>query len=157
MPTIDQAFKNIGESLKSITRDVAELKQRVNRMSAQDGGGFYLPMSNYGAVSAGLTVATEVFLATIPKQLVIRSWKQAWYVATSDVSNYWTVRLNSQAGTHFTFTTQPANGAANVWNRYDFVNQFLVMPESYRYVYFDVTKVGTPGALYLGCPMVYCV
>lgn len=157
MPTLDTVLKNIGDNLRNLNTDVKELKTKVGRLITQDGGGHYLPFSNYGGLSAGLSLNQSVFLAGIPKQIVVRSWKQVWHMSSGDVSNYWVVGFHSQAGTHFAFTTQPANGPAATWNRYDHINLSTTLLESYRYVYIDVSKIGAPGPLYLGTPMVYFI
>lgn len=157
MPTIDSVFKNIGDNLKGLNKDVADLKNRVNKMLVQDSSGHYLPFSNYGSFGADITASTGVYLATIPKQMSLRSWKQTWHVQSADVSNYWVIGFNSLAGTHFSFTTQPVNGPAAVWNRYDLVNWGGTLLEAWRYVYIDANKVGAPGALYLGTPMLYFI
>ncbi len=157
MPSVDQAIKSIADNLRNMGRDVADLKSRVGRLTAQDGGGHYMPFSNYASLSSDIVASSGIFLATIPKQITVLSWKQTWHVQTSDVSNYWQIGFSSLSGLHYVIDTVPSTGAAGVWNRYDYINLNLVLPESYRYVYIGVNKIGAPGPLYLGTPMVYFV
>ena len=157
MATIDQVLKNIGDGMRGLTKDVTTLKAQVARLLAQDGGGHYMPFSNYGAFGASITVSQGVYLAGIPKQIVVQSWKQVWHQQSPlDGANYWNISFNTLAGGHYSFNTF-GNGAANTWNRYDVVNAGFVAPEAYRYVYIAANKVGAPGALFLGTPMVYFV
>lgn len=154
MPTIDQVLANMGNVLKGLTRDVGDLKSQVNRLRTLESGGWYVPFILYGATASGIAATGGEFLATIPRPLVARSWKQSWYCASGDATtNYWTIRLY-QGGTLIAqFDTKSGPFAA--WNRTDTTGLSTVISEANRYLYVDVVKTGAPGNLSLAAPAVY--
>jgi hypothetical protein len=153
MPTFDEVLRGMGEALKGLTKDVAELKREVGRLRTLESGGWYFPMATYGIVPSSITISSGVFLGTIPRQIVIRSWKQAWYIASGDASNYWTIRLFYGGNLVTQFTSQ--SGPYNVWNRFDALAMIVTVSEANRYLYVDAIKTGTPGGLALACPAIY--
>jgi hypothetical protein len=155
MATFDDVLKGMGEVLKGLTRDVGELKSQVNRLRTLESGGWYVPFTNYSSLAASLTASTGVFIATIPRQIVVRSWKQTWLCqAPGDATtNFWTVRLFYGGNLITQFTTQA--GPLNTWNRTDALAMGVTVSEANRYLYVDAIKTGAPGALFLAAPAVY--
>jgi hypothetical protein len=53
-----------------------------------------LPFASYTHTNPMTVTNSEPFSTTIPQDLVLKSWQQAFYVATTnDANNYWTIRL----------------------------------------------------------------
>jgi hypothetical protein len=156
MATIDQILRNMADSLRGLTRDIVDLKSRVNRLQTLESGGFYLPTTTYGVLPNAIASSASVFVTGIPRQLVLLSWKQSWYLSSGDAtSNYWTVKLWRGGTTITTFDTK--SGPWGTWNRNDATSLDTVIPESDDYLNVEAVKTGTPGSLVLACPMLYVV
>lgn len=153
MPTIDQVLTNLGNVVKGLTKDVGDLKAQVNRLRTLESGGYYAPMSAYGVLPSSITGTAGVFLGTIPRQLVVRSWRQSWYVASGDAANYWTVRLFYGGNFITQFTSQ--SGPWNTWNKFEAMALNVTVSDVSRYLYIDAIKTGAPGTLALAGPAIY--
>lgn len=115
----------------------------------------WLPFAQYGVATFPMSVSGTPFVCTIGESMTIRKWQQAIYVAgTNDVSNYWSINITNSAGTTVIAAWTTNGYGSNVWAVYS--NSYSqAITASDKILAISATKVGSPGNLYLGGPMVY--
>ncbi len=153
----DKTIADLVTNARAMAKDLSDLKRRINRLSSQSGGGLYLPFANYEVVAAGITTTRTVFIATVPRALLVRSWTQAWFVnAAQTTAAHWTLSIQSQSlGVIASFVT--TGGAVNTWNKFQVLDLTTQVPTTDRYMLVQAAVTGAAGALYLAHPAAYVI
>lgn len=120
--------------------------------------GYPLPLGRYDAAGASITSSSTIYTCSVPRAMVVLSWSQAWYVATTNnSSNYWTISLvrKNSAGSNTTLASiDTPTYAADAW-----CNRLITLSASVLstdiLVVISVVKTGSPGALSLPGPGVW--
>lgn len=115
----------------------------------------YLPFASLVSLNA-IGTAGGVLRASIGYGGYIRRWHQAVYVDTvNNGSNYWTIQLLCSIPSSTLLTLTTAAASANTWTLLASINQAVAINRSMVSLLVYVSKVGSPGELYLGGPAVY--
>ncbi len=110
-------------------------------------------MAVYGSLPP-ISASNWLYGLTLPHPCVLQDWRQAVNItAPNDASNYWSIALNSIAGTLATFTT--IGLTAGSWNLKVLANLAKPVADSAVALYVYATKVGSPGALNTMPPVIY--
>jgi hypothetical protein len=115
----------------------------------------YLPLSDYsGSGMTGLTATTTIAACSLGKDTTLKSMYVTAYVATTNNgSNYWTIALKD-AGAATLASVNTSGGSAGAWTSYSTtgLSVSLTIASNDKFLYVEVSKTGSPGALSLGCP-----
>ena len=116
-----------------------------------------LPFQNYGALGSAISTSPIIASTTtldIDSNLI--RWSIAAFVASNNnATNYWKfdlLRLDTQASVASISTIGATSG---YWHRYDSGALSVSLPATILGLHLNITKVGTPGLLYIGAPAVY--
>lgn len=114
-----------------------------------------LPFGIYLSMNPLTTSPSLPYMTTIDQSLTLLQWGiSANVVAPNNGSNYWTIALKTLAGTTiFTFNT--SGDTAGTWTQHSSTSfSSSTLAASDNLVYLDCSKTGSPGSLYITCPIV---
>lgn len=115
----------------------------------------FLPFGTYAAITP-LTVAGSPFAVSIDRTFNIFKWSNFIYVlTTNDASNYWTINLRAfvSASTLATYNTSAMSPSTATLKTITSFSPSSVGASDVG-LYITCTKTGTPGGLYIFCPLV---
>ena len=144
-----------GDSLVFVDTD-GDLKVRHGTATPNSLQSWFLPFVTYSALPEGCSTEGNIFAATIPRALVVRSWAQFIYVSgTNNASNYWTLTLRSGSTPTVvvdSFDTSGYSPSTNIV--YQSGELDVSCPASDLWMRVKIAKTGSPGPIYLPCPAV---
>ena len=148
--------RRLGE--QPIEADVKWLRVLLGKCGLAQPGG-WLPYTAYQVVPYNIGGLCVAFVATIPRDLTVRSWDQVFYVGSpNDGSNYWTLRLDFyRVGVISPASFTTAGYSPATWHRKTTSNIDTFVDSSTYYAsrVYVITKTGSPGGLFLGAPAVF--
>jgi hypothetical protein len=117
----------------------------------------WLPVATYAHSPSGITASPAYpYSATIPRDVYITTWRQMWYVATTnDGSHYWTVTLKRLLDDATIASWNTSAGSASTWSYQTTNIGGTTYGVGSRGFYVVVEKTGSPGALSLSPPALY--
>lgn len=156
---IDDAISTIRNSLKDIVGRMGRIEEKLKGIPLE-GKGFFVPFTHYDVLGANITAASATpFWGTVGKAMVLQSWMQNTYVdTTNNGSNYWSISLivkqaDQSNDTIATFNTSTHSASANVKTTTS-LNSYTILSTDLTLA-MAVSKVGSPGGLYIAGPAVY--
>jgi hypothetical protein len=147
----------VNDNLITITKKITRLEKANSKRQGQDGGGYWMSMNAYNVLSP-LSVTGFPYIATIPRDMILRRFVMNTFVATtSNSSNYWTLTFDVLGGNRLTFDTK--TDTANTWTRHTsttFVNA-TITAASDTYFLLTATKTGSPGNFSASAPILFFI
>ena len=115
-----------------------------------------LPFTVYGVLPAGMTAGNAVFVAGVDRTVTFVSWAQSVLVATTnDGSNYWVIQLLRLSDGSVVNQIDTSAISAGAWALLtDSSWSIASVGTAQTGVYINTSKVGAPGALSMGLPLV---
>lgn len=132
-----------------LQRQINALARDIERLRTIEKRSNVLPFAGYAATGGvGLTANDTMMAVSMSRLLVVLSWTQTIYVATTnDGSNYWTIQIDDNVTAFASFTT--AAIAPNTWSTSNITSftQPTAAPTS-GWILIRCVKTGAPGRLF---------
>lgn len=145
------------ELLSKLVRQNEDLMRRIARLEAIEKPFRMAPIAPYSYLPYNLsTGGYQLFGCTLPEGSVIKRWMQDSYVATTNNgSNYWTFDLKVETGTAMATITTAAD-TAGVWTPHEGTIDpaYASFGSGKDWLNLSITKVGSPGNLYMFNPFI---
>lgn len=163
MMDIDSAIRRLNDNVRATISRLITLENRVRDLPLE-GKGFWVPFNVYGTGGAGPSATgitasgTGVYMAAPGKAMTLQSWTQASHVATTNSgSNYWNIELlqrTSGGATNQIVVYNTSTHAADNWVKTTTAISYAIAVTDH-WILLQVTKTGSPGALYLSGVSLY--
>ena len=151
------------DTIAKITDQVASLEEKIKRFAVRDAvGGYWVSMAPWGLLPAtGTTVSVAMYLAAVPRVCTLKKLVLASITnTTNDAGNHWEIDVRTQpSGAGGIIAAQSLQAdAVGTWTLHTyttFVRSEIALSDIY--IDLECTKVGTPGALNVGGPLLFFI